>query len=225
MSPPASPLRRPPAERDRLAHDIADRMDGPVTVLGVLFLLVVLAGTVTEPGTGVARALEVVGWVLWAVFAAEFVVRAWVAPSTVGFLRRSWWQLIFLALPFFRFFRVLARLRLGRAGRVVSAAVRSTRTAGVQLSSRLGWLSAVTGIVVLASSQLLYELGRFGSYGDALHAAALATITGEPLGRPDALSRLIEVVLAVYSVVVFATLAGVLGAYFLERRPGAAGGS
>jgi voltage-gated potassium channel len=29
----------------------------------------------------------------------------------------------------------------------------------------------------------------------------------------------IEVVLAVYSVVVFASLAGMLGAFFLERRP------
>jgi voltage-gated potassium channel len=35
---------------------------------------------------------------------------------------------------------------------------------------------------------------------------------------PASLLLLVEVVLAVYSVVVFATLAGALGAYFLERR-------
>lgn len=32
------------------------------------------------------------------------------------------------------------------------------------------------------------------------------------------LAQVLEVVLALYSVVVFATLAGVLGAYFLEGR-------
>jgi voltage-gated potassium channel len=73
---------------------------------------------------------------------------------------------------------------------------------------------------VLGSSQLLYEFRDYARYGAALHAAALATITGEPLAQPDAFAQVLEVVLAAFSVVVFATLAGSLGAYFLEtRRP------
>jgi voltage-gated potassium channel len=46
----------------------------------------------------------------------------------------------------------------------------------------------------------------------------LATIVGEPIAQPDAFSRILEVGLAAFSVVVFATLAGTLGAYFLERN-------
>jgi voltage-gated potassium channel len=88
----------------------------------------------------------------------------------------------------------------------------------LQLSGRIGWLGVVTGVVVLASSQLLYVLEAYSSYGEALHAAALATVTGEPLTAAGGVARLVEVVLAVYSVVVFATLAGALGAFFLERR-------
>ncbi len=85
---------------------------------------------------------------------------------------------------------------------------------------RVGWLSAISAITVLTSSQLLYEFGDYQTYADALHAAALATISGEPLGQPDAFAKGLEVLLAVFSVVVFATLAGTLGAYFLEtRRP------
>jgi voltage-gated potassium channel len=220
------PVRRRPAEeREQLAEAIAARMDGPVTVLGVIFLLLVLVDTVGQPAGGVARAFEIASWVLWAVFVAEFVVRAAVAPSFARFFQRNWWQLIFLALPFLRFVRVLTRLHglgrirsVSRGGRVLSSAVRSSRTATRKLSGRIGWLGAVTVIVVLAASQLLFEFAGFETYGDALHAAALATVAGAPLGREGTLAKVLDVVLTTYSVVVFATLAGTLGAFFLERR-------
>lgn len=82
----------------------------------------------------------------------------------------------------------------------------------------MAWLVAVWAITVLSSSQLLFQFSDYDRYGDALHAAALATITGETLGRPDAFAQTLEVVLAAFSVVVFATLAASLGAFFLEGR-------
>jgi len=46
-------------------------------------------------------------------------------------------------------------------------------------------------------------------------------VSGEPLSADSGVARLLDVVLAVYSVAVFATVAGALGAYFLDRnRPG-----
>jgi voltage-gated potassium channel len=218
-SPPPPPvLRRPHSERERVARELADRMDGPVTVLGVVFLLLVLVDTAARPTGALAIAFDVMSWLIWAVFAVEFALRAVIAPSTWDFLRRNWWQLLFLIVPFFRFFRILARLRLARLGRVVSSAVRGSRTATGRLSGRLGWLSAVTAIVVLAASQLLYEFAPYTRYADALHDAALATISGEPIGPRSAVADVLEVVLALYSVVVVASLAGVVGAWFLERR-------
>jgi voltage-gated potassium channel len=207
-------LRRPADERERVAAELSERMDGPVTALGVIFLLVVLVDTAIRPEGALAVAFDLAGWLLWAVFVLEFALRAVVAPSTGAFLRRNWWQVVFLALPFLRFVRILARV--ARLGRVVSSAVRTTRGATATLSSRLGWLSAATAIVVLAASQILYEFAPYERYADALHDAALATITGEPTGVDSAAADVLEVVLALYSVVVFATLAGVLGAYFLR---------
>lgn len=218
------PLRqRPDAERVQVAEALAARLDVPVAVLGVVFGLVVLAETVSRPTGWVSTAFQVIGWVLWAVFAGEFVLRLVIAPSRWEFLKRSWWQLIFLALPFLRFLRVvrLGRLlrlgRVGRLGRVVSAAVRGTRTAGRRLRGRLAWLGATTAIVILASSQLLFEIGAYPSYTAALRAAALAATAGEPLAVEGA-AQLLEVALVVFSVVVFATLAGSIGAFFLERE-------
>jgi len=218
--------RREPEDRERGVELLAARLDTPMSVLGLLFLLVVLGQNVAG-SPEVQRAFTIAGWVLWVVFAAEFLLRLWLAPSRWRFLRRNWWQVAFLILPMLRFLRGLALLRLVRAGRVlrvvraggvVSSAVRSSRSASRILSSRLGWVGAVSAIVVLASSQLLFTLGHYEAYGDALYAAALATIAGESLGLDGGLPRVLDVALLTYSVGVFAALAGTLGAYFFDAQ-------
>jgi voltage-gated potassium channel len=196
---------------------LARRLDRPMGVLGLVFVLVVLGQSLARE-RWLVTTLAVVGWLCWAVFVGEFAFRALRARNRRRFWARNWWQLLFLALPFLRFARALTLLRAARFGGVVSAAVRGSRSAGRLLSSRIGWLSAVTGVVVLASSQLLYLVGAYDAYGPALHDAALSTITGQPLTGDHGLGRFLEVALAVYSVAVFATLAGALGAYFLEER-------
>ena len=196
-------------------------MDKPLTVLGVIFLLVVAADTTVASGSEVRAWIDAVTWVLWAVFALEFTLRAVIAPSTSAFLRRNWWQIVFLVLPFLRFLRVagrLARLRPARLGRLASSTVRGLRTAASTLTSRIAWLAAVTAIVILTASQILYEFAGYDSYAQALHDAAYSAITGEALPMRSAVADVLELVLAVYAVVVFAFLAGSLGAYFLERR-------
>lgn len=214
-------LQRTADEREQLSEVIADRLDAPMTALGIVFVLLVVAETVVRPQGAVGTAFAVASWVLWAAFVAEFFVRMVVAPSTSRFLRRNWWQLVFLLLPFLRFFRILSRIRLRavtRVGRVVSSTVRGTRVAARQLTGRVAWLAAVTVIVVLASSQLLFEFAGYDEYALALHDAAHATIVGDPLTAPGSVARIMEIVLSIYSVVVFAALAGMLGAYFLEVR-------
>ena len=210
--PPAEPADTAP-EKEGLAR----RLDKPMGALGLVFVLVVLGQSLAREAWLVTT-LSVAGWVLWAVFVLEFGFRAVRATDQRRFWTRNWWQLVFLAVPFLRFARAFTLLRAARVGGVVSAAVRGSRSAGRLLSGRVGWLSAVTVVVVLAVSQLLYVLGAYASYATALYDAALATISGEPLSADTGLARVLDVALAVYSVAVFATLAGALGAYYLERR-------
>lgn len=199
------------------AEAFARRLDRPMGALGVVFLLVVLGQSLTEDGA-IVTALTVAGWLLWLTFVGELALRAYIARDQRRFWVRNWWQVVFLAVPFLRFARVLSVLRFARVGGVLSAAVRGSRSAGRLLSGRVSWLGIVTVVVVLAASQTLYVLGLYADYPDALHEAALATVTGEPLTAAGGLARVLEVGLAVYSVAVFATLAGALGAYFLQRR-------
>lgn len=88
------------------------------------------------------------------------------------------------------------------------------------MTNRIGWLAAVTVVVVLASSQLLYATGEHDSYSLLLFESAMAAITGDGITSTSPLARIIQVFLAVYSVAVFATLAGTLGAYFLHAKDG-----
>jgi voltage-gated potassium channel len=189
--------------------------------LGLLFLFVIMGQLlVSEPGWN--RILSVAGWAFWSVFVAEFILRAYVAGFGKAFWRRNWWQVIFLLIPFLRFIRALQAVRalrvarVARVGGIVSAGVRGSRSAGRLLSSRIGWLAAVTVVVVLASSQLLYAFESQTDYTTALFEAALATVTGTGITTDDPFSQVLKLILAVYSVAVFATLAGSLGAFFLR---------
>lgn len=208
------------AEREMWADELLDRLTPAMSALSIVFVLVVVGESMTTAGTGLSLALTIAGWLIWLAFAAEFIARMVVAPDTGAFLKRNWWQALFLILPFLRILRMVRIVRFFRTGRVLSSAIRSSRSARRALGSRVGWLAVISAIAILASSQLLFEFEVFDRYGDALHAAALATITGEPIASPDAFSRILEVVLAAFSVVVFATLAGTLGAYFLESQRG-----
>jgi voltage-gated potassium channel len=107
--------RRSSDEREELAERIADRLDMPITAAGVIFLLLVLAETTSDPEGAVGTVFSVTSWVLWALFVGEFVLRLVIAPSTSGFLKRNWWQLIFLAVPALRFVRALRALRAARS--------------------------------------------------------------------------------------------------------------
>lgn len=206
------------------AESVAARLDKPMGVLGLIFLFVVL-GQILATAPGMVLALTILGWAFWVVFVAEFLLRAYIARFSRAFWKKNWWQVVFLLVPFLRFFRALQALRLvrlarfARFGGIVSAGVRGSRSAGRLLSSRIGWLAAVTAVVILASSQLLYATGTHTSYADALFESAMATINGNGLTPMTPFARVLQVLLAVYSVAVFATLAGSLGAFFLRGSP------
>jgi len=205
----------PKSRRDEVAEEIADRLDLPVTVAGLLLVVVLVADNLTSPSSSLDTVWVVVGWALWGLFVLEFLARLIVAPSTWGFLRKNWWQLAFLAVPFLRFLRAF-----GRSARLVRAAgtsVRGTRTAARTLAGRIGWLTGLAVGTVLIASELLFTFADV-EYASALHACALGAVAGEPLGVDGWLPGVLEIVLAIHAAVVFAALAGALGAFFLERQ-------
>lgn len=208
------------SKRWYLAEVVERRLDPAMGMLGIVFALIVVAEAFIRPRGAMGTAVTVAGWVLWAVFVAEFGARLVIAPSKTRFLKKNWWQAVFLAFPFLRLLRVMRAARLARAGRLVSSSLRAGRTAASTLTGRIGWLAGVTMIVVLATSQFLFEFGGYESYGEALYDSAMAAVTGAEMEGDSTLTRIFGVGLAVYSVVVFASMAAALGAFFMEQRTG-----
>ena len=206
-------------ERERITEMLFARLHPLMAWLAALFVLVLVGDAVVRDQSPFATIFTVAGWVIWGLFVIEFLLRFAIAPSKDRFLRRHWWQVIFLALPFLAMLRFFLALRVARAGRLLSAAVRGTRSAAASLGNRLATLGAVTVMVILLAANVLFEFGGIETYGDALHAAALGTITGQQTpGEDNAVTKIMDVVLALYSVIVFATVAGAFGAFFFERR-------
>jgi voltage-gated potassium channel len=223
-------LRRHPDERsfeDWLTRAL-ERGDPLMAWLGVLFALLVgyeLAVELTPAG---ARVLTIAGWVIWGVFLAEFLAHLYVAPRRLRYLRRHWFQLLALVVPTLRFLRFLRLLRLGRAlpaARVVSSSYRVAGTARRLLRSRLLYMTSVSAVVVIALAELAYlferdaEQATFASFGDAVlwAVAVIVAQQGDPVPE-SAVAHVAMLVGFAWGVAVFATVAGSLGAFFVDER-------
>lgn len=199
------------------AGEIYVKLHGLMAALGALFLIVVVSERIAPAESNAAHLLRIIGYIIWALFGLEFLARLSLAPNKRRFLRRNWWQSALLLLPFLNIARAASALRISRFGRVVSASLRGTRSTRHRLTGRLGWAVTVTVGVVLITTDVLYEFADLRPYGKALHDVAVATMTGEPIPGSSGIIQTVEVFLALYSVVFFASFAGALGAYFLER--------
>ena len=216
------------ADFERWLERATERADPAMAWLGVLFALLVGYEIAVELTPGASRALRIAGWAIWAVFATEFAAKLWLAPSRRGFLRRHILQAAGLVLPFLRVLRLLRLARLGRAlpaGRVLSASYRGAGSSRRLFRSRLGYLAAVSTIATVAVAELAFlferdaQDGIFGSFGDALiwAAAVVVALSADP--RPVTTgAQLVMLGGFVFGLVVVASLAGTLGAFFLESR-------
>lgn len=204
-----------------LAERLYERLSGLMTFLGLLFLVVFMSERLIDPREPIHSILLWIGWVTWAFFFLEFGLRLLLSESKSLFFRRHWWQLILLALPFLAFIRLFAVARvtrMTRVGRALSAGIRGTLSARSRLAGRLGWVTSSTVIVVIVSADLLYGFADYPTYAAALHEAALATIAGQRTTATSGFAQVLEVVLATYSVVIVASLAASLGAFFLDPQ-------
>ena len=213
-----------PTPQERLAARVEARLDIPMAVLAVVWALLIAYELIAPEAH--RPALTLAGNVIWGVFLAEFVLKLWLSRSPLRFLRRRWPSVLFLVLPALRFFRVLRAARAVRllpAARVVGSSYRAVGTARNLLQDRVIFLLATTAIAVWGGGQLLYltERGAAGpeSLGEALWWSASLAIGNNMLFEPESLlGRLVALLLSAYAVVVFASIAAALGAFFVESR-------
>lgn len=222
----APPPDDEPTARERAAAIVEDRLDIPMAALALAWGALV-AYELVAPARQ-RDELALIGNVIWAIFVAELAVKLWVSRHPLRFLRRHWPSVLFLVLPLLRILRLIRAVRALRAlpaARVVGSGYRTIGTARSLLGGRLIYLGVVTATVVFGGGQLLYLLsggagsGGGPSLGDALWWSANLAISGSYVFEPATVpSRLLSLLLSAYAVVVFASLAAAVGAFFVEAR-------
>ena len=102
------------------SQDAYDRfsaaVDGPLTVLAVLWVPVLVVPLVIKVSPATSDALDSVDYAVWAVFAIEYVVKLYLSPSRWSFFAHHLVDLLVIAVPVLRPLRALRLLRLTRCG-------------------------------------------------------------------------------------------------------------
>ncbi|MDQ3608400.1 MAG: ion transporter [Actinomycetota bacterium] len=205
-----------------------ERTDPAMAWLGVVWALVVGYELAVELTPDAQRVLVVVGWVVWAIFLAELLAHLVVAPARLRYLRRHPLQVVGVLVPALRILRFARLLRLGRAlpaARVVTSSYRVAGTARRMLSSRLGYIAALSAVVMVALAELAYLFERdaaqpaFGSFADAVLWSVAVVVAGQGEPVPSSVGAHVAMLAGfAWGVVVFATVAGALGAFFIDER-------
>lgn len=207
--------------RERIAVLLERRLDPVMAVLAVAwgaFVAYDLVAPASQRPT-----LSLISDVVWGIFLLEFLTKLAVSGRPLRFLRRRWPSVFFLAVPLLRTARVVPALRTLRVlptARVIGSSYRAIGTARGLLGGRLSFLAVTTVSVVVAGAQLLYLLDASGeSFGETLWWSVNLAVSGTYVFEPSTVpSRLVSLLLSAYAVIVFASLAAAVGAFFVEQR-------
>ncbi|MGI8589371.1 MAG: potassium channel family protein [Chloroflexia bacterium] len=171
--------------------------------------------------------LDAIDWFIYACFAADYLIKLYLAPSARQHIKDNWLDLLLLALPLLRPLRIVRSARLLRLVRVLrllvflSEGLRKLR--GLLLNKGLNIVLLVTATVVVSTAALVYifERNSGGSIKDFPDALwwAMATITTVGYGDVTPITpegRGLGVFLMLVGIVFFSILTANLAAYFVE---------
>lgn len=192
----------------------------PMLVLAVAFIPLLLIPLFVTLSPGWDQTFLVLDWFIWAAFAVEYVIRLYLAPRKLQFVRRNVVDLVVVALPLLRPLRFL---RIVRLAVVLARAERAAKT--VLTQHKLHYLLLIALVVVVGAAALVAELergapdGNIESFAEALWWA-VTTVTTVGYGDTfpvTAAGRGIAVVLMLLGIGIFGVLAASLAAYFVEQ--------
>lgn len=218
-----------------LLEELAALLEGPLVVLAFVWLGLL----VIDLTSGLSGRLELLMYVVWAIFIGDFLLRLAIAPTRLAYLRANWLTALALVLPALRVIRalsVLRFLRVARAARSVSllrlvttlnrsiGALRRTLTrrglAFVVAATVAVLLGGAAGIAYFESADAVREVGGSGglaSYGDAVWwTAMLLTTLGSDYWPQTGEGRLLTWLLAVYAFAVFGYITASLASHFVR---------
>ena len=219
------------SERESALHQLEDLLEGPMVVLGFVWLLLL----VVELVRGIGPILQAAGTAIWVAFILDFVLRFALAPDKWRYLRQNALTAVSLVLPAVRVLRIARLARVARTtravrglrlARLVTSLNRGMRALRATMSRRgLAYVLALTLVVVFTGAAGMYALepsgphgAGFEDYGDALWWTAMIVSTmGSEKWPQTAEGRVLCLVLAMYAFGVFGYVTAAIASFFVGR--------
>ncbi len=213
------------AERKKLLVSLDRLLEGPMILLGFIWLLLL----VVELVYGLTPALEFLSLGIWVVFILDFLLKLLLAPQKLRFLKRNWLTAISLVIPalrvlrIFRFLRLLRGLRGIRLIRIVSSLKRTMKSLGATMRRRgMAYVLLLTLAVTFAGAAGMYGLERshegFENYGMALWWTAMRVITaGSDYWPLTPEGRALAFLIALFGYAIFGYVTATLATFFIGR--------
>jgi voltage-gated potassium channel len=205
-------------------------VDGPLTVLALVMIPLIVLPLVVDVSSAVEDAFLAVDYLIWAVFAAEYAIKVYLAPNRRRFIARHIPDLVIVLVPMLRPLRVLRSvqlLRLLRLARLAAFAAKGVHeTRGILRHRGLNWVLLIVLVLNLVAAAMVLEFERanpdanINSYPDALWWA-VTTITTVGYGDRFPMSpvgRGVAVVLMVAGIAMFGVITATIAAYFVEQK-------
>ncbi len=228
-------------ERWELLQKIDSLLETPTTVLAFIWLgLLILDFT-----SGLNDLLQLLSYLIWALFILQFVIEVIIAPQRLTYLRHHWLTAIALFLPALRVLRVVSLFRLMGAARaarsvgllrLVTSLNRSMGAIGRTMGRYgIGYLIALTvavtfggaagmfyfespaGLLQAGYSDVVQAGGGLQSYGEAVWwTAMMMTTLGSEYWPKTAEGRLLAFLLALYAFAIFGYITATIASHFVR---------
>jgi voltage-gated potassium channel len=202
----------------------------PMLFLALATLPLLLAPILMDLAPATVTVIFGLDWLLWGLFAVEYLIRLALAPRRGEFVRKNLIDLAVVALPLLRPIRVLrsarmlTALRAGRSLLLVGRGLKTLRT--ILTRHKLNYLLLVALVVTSVAALVVYGVEHDAADANITSLAdafwwAITTVTTVGYGDRfpvTAPGRGVAVVLMVLGISLFGVLSASIAAHFIEER-------
>ncbi len=205
----------------------AKAVDVPMLVVTLLWLPVLVVPLVVQLHGSMAETFATIDYMVWALFALEYIIKLSLAPQRGHFIRTHLLDLLIVAVPFFRplrMGRLVRLLRLVRVAVVVGEALRRGKSIFTHNGFHFVVLAAATIVFACAGLVTFAERNARGTnihnFGQGLWWA-METVTTVGYGDrypSTSFGQGVAVLLMLVGIGLIGTLTATVASYFVQEK-------